>query len=260
MKLIKKWFLTLSLGTSLVVLAACGGTDESADTENTDPETQEEAPAAEGEEGAEQPQMPEPDLEGIPDVVAEVNGEEVSKEEFETAYTGQFQQVAMQAQMSGQEVDQNELKQQLAEGLVGQKLLVQEVENQNLTASEEEVNQTLDEMAQQNGLESKDEFLAALNEQGMPEDEVMSEIETQVKVDQLVAEAAGDTNPTDEELETVYEQVKAQQEQMGGEEEIASFDELRPELEAQVKAQKEGEATQNLVAELREDADVTINL
>lgn len=258
--MIKKWFLTLSLGTSLVVLAACGGADESAENENTDPETQQEAPEEGSEESAEQPQMPEPDLAGIPDVVAEVNGEEVSKEEFEAAYTGQFQQVAMQAQMSGQEVDQNELKQQLAEGLVGQKLLVQEVENQNLTASEEEVNEALDELAQQNGLESKDEFLAALNEQGMAEDEVMSQIETQVKVDQLVADAAGDTTPTNEELETLYEQVKAQQEQMGGEEEVPSFDELKPELEAQVKSQKEGEATQNLVAELRENADVTINL
>ncbi|MDS8765667.1 SurA N-terminal domain-containing protein, partial [Streptococcus pneumoniae] len=85
------------------------------------------------------PEMPEPDLEGIPEVVAEVNGEEVSKEEFETAYTGQFQQAAMQAQMSGQEIDQNQLKTQLAESMVGQKLLVQEAENQELTASDEEV-------------------------------------------------------------------------------------------------------------------------
>lgn len=256
--MIKKWFLGLSLGTSLIVLSACGGADESAENENAQPETQEQAPS--GEESAAQPEMPEPDLEGIPEVVAQVNDEEVSKEEFEAAYTGQFQQAAMQAQMSGQEIDQNQLKNQLAESMVGQKLLIQEAENQELTASDEEVDQTLQQLAQQNGLESKDEFLSALNEQGMPEEEVMSQIETQVKVDQLIAESAGNTDPSNEELEAAYEQVKAQQEQMGSEEELPAFEELKPELEEQVKMQKENEATQTLVAELREKADVTINL
>ncbi|OED33495.1 SurA N-terminal domain-containing protein [Planococcus maritimus] len=256
--MIKKWFLGLSLGTSLLVLSACGGADESAENENAQPETQEQAPS--GEENAAQPEMPEPDLEDIPEVVAQVNGEEVSKEEFETAYTGQFQQAAMQAQMSGQEIDQTLLKNQLAESMVGQKLLIQEAENQKLTASDEEVDQTLEQLAQQNGLETTDEFLKALDEQGMKEEQVRSQVATQVKVDQLIAESAGDTTPSNEEVEAAYEQIKEQQEQMGSEEELPAFEELKPELEEQVKTQKENEATQTLVAELREKADVTINL
>ena len=256
--MIKKWFLGLSLGTSLLVLSACGGADESAENENAQPETQEQAPS--GEENAAQPEMPEPDLEGIPEVVAQVNGEEVSKEDFEAAYTGQFQQAAMQAQMSGQEIDQDQLKNQLAESMVGQKLLIQEAENQKLAASDEEVNQTLEQLAQQNGLETTDEFLKALDEQGMKEEEVRSQVATQVKVDQLIAESAGDTTPSEEEVEAAYEQIKEQQEQMGSEEELPAFEELKQDLEEQVKTQKENEATQTLVAELREKADVTINL
>lgn len=256
--MIKKWFLGLSLGTSLLVLSACGGADESAENENAQPETQEQAPS--GGENAAQPEMPEPDLEGIPEVVAQVNGEEVSKEDFEAAYTGQFQQAAMQAQMSGQEIDQDQLKNQLAESMVGQKLLIQEAENQKLAASDEEVNQTLEQLAQQNGLETTDEFLKALDEQGMKEEQVRSQVATQVKVDQLIAESAGDTTPSNEEVEAAYEQIKEQQEQMGSEEELPAFEELKPELEEQVKTQKENEATQTLVAELREKADVTINL
>lgn len=256
--MIKKWFLGLSLGTSLLVLSACGGADESAENENAQPETQEQAPS--GEENAAQPEMPEPDLEGIPEVVAQVNGEEVSKEDFEAAYTGQFQQAAMQAQMSGQEIDQDQLKNQLAESMVGQKLLIQEAENQKLAASDEEVNQTLEQLAQQNGLETTDEFLKALDEQGMKEEEVRSQVATQVKVDRLIAESAGDTTPSEEEVEAAYEQIKEQQEQMGSEEELPAFEELKPDLEEQVKTQKENEATQTLVAELREKADVTINL
>lgn len=263
MTLIKKWFLSLSLGVSVVALAACGGADEAAENTNEEPKTQEEAPAenSEGNKGAEQPQMPEPDLGGIPDVVAEVNGEEVTKEEFETTYTGQFQQAAMQAQMSGQEIDQNKLKKQVAESMVGQKLLIQEAGNRNLNASEEDVNNTLDELAKQNGLESKDEFLTALEEQGMAKDEVMSQVETQVKVDQLLAEETGDVKPTDEEIQGLYDQMKAQQKEMGGEEqELPPFEEIKPQLEEQVKMQKEGEAAQTLVAKLRENADVTVNL
>src|SRR5699024_12343092 len=70
----------------------------------------------------EQAEMPEPDLEGIPNIVADVNDGEVTKEDFEATYQQQFQQMAMQAQMSGQnmdEIDQDELKEQTADGLVG---------------------------------------------------------------------------------------------------------------------------------------------
>lgn len=258
MTLIKKCLLCLSLGLSAFTLAACGDADETAENKNEQPDTQEEA-AAGTEENAEQPQMPEPDLEGIPEIVAEVNGKEIPKEEFEMAYSSQFQQAAMQSQMSGQEVDQTELKKQLAESMVGQELLIQEADNRKLTASQEKVDQTLDELVAQNGLESKEQLMTALEEQGVAEDEVMSQLETQVKVDQLIAEESGNAKATDEELKALYEQVKTQQEQSGGEE-LPAFEELKPDLEAQVKMQKEGQAAQALVAKLRESADVTINL
>lgn len=240
----------------MAALAACGG--ETAEETNEEAAPQEEAAATE-EGSAEQPEMPEPDLEGIPEVVAEVNGEEIAKEEFESAYTGQFQQMAMQAQMSGQEVDQAQLKEQVAESLVAQELLVQETEKQKLTASEEQTNAALQELTQQNGLESSEEFLAALEEQGISKEEVMKQVEAQVKIDQIIAKETGEVEPTDEELQAFYEQAQAQQEQAEGEE-LPAFEEVKPQLAEQVKMQKEGEATQALVAKLREEADVTINL
>lgn len=255
--MIKKWFLSLSLGISVIVLAACGGTDESAN--NEEPAAQEEA-AGGTEEGAGQPEMPEPDLEGIPEVVAEVNGEEILKEEFEMAYTGQFQQASMNSMMSGEEVDQDELKVQVAENMVSQRLLIQEANNRDFEASEEEIDEEINELAAQNGLESKEQFLEALEEQGMAEEEVRTQLETQVKVNQLIAEEAGNTEATDEELQALYDQVQEQQEQSESEEELPSFEELKPELEEQVKTQKENEAAQTLVADLRENGDVTINL
>lgn len=245
-------------------MAACGNEDESAKDNDKGSEAQEEESTETAPEGTEQPEMPKPDLEGIPDVVAEVNGEKITKEEFETTYEGQFQQASMQSMMSGQELDQDQLKKQIAEALIGQKLLIQEADRSGMDASDEDINEILDGLVKQNKLESKDELMAALEEQGMGEKEVMSQLEMQVKVDKLIARESGDIKPTDKELKELYEQFTAQQKQMGGEDgeeaEVPSFDEMKPDLEAQVKNQKEAEASQLLVKKLREDADVTNNL
>ncbi|MCP3028536.1 SurA N-terminal domain-containing protein [Halobacillus sp. A5] len=263
----KKWLLSLLLAAFVMFLAACNSDDSAeGDEGGSEEENTEEQESGEGEsegEGeGEQAEMPEPDLEDVPDVVAEVNGEEIQKDEFETTYESQFQQMAMQSQMSGEEVDQDQLKEQTAESLVGQELLIQEAENEGYEASEEDIDETLDELAQQNQLESKDEFLSALEEQGMSEDEVMSQLEAEVKVEQLVASEAGDIEPTEEELEEAYEQMEAQQEQMGEEAggEMPSYEDAKPDLEEQVKTTKESEVTQKLVEELREEGDVTVHL
>ncbi|ALS79240.1 peptidylprolyl isomerase [Planococcus kocurii] len=253
--MIKKWFLTIVLGGSMVALAACGD-DTAKETEGEETPQEE---VATDQESAEQPEMPEPDLKDIPDVVAEVNGEKIDKKEFESTYTGQFQQMAMQAQMSGQEVDQTQLKEQVAESLVAQELLVQETKNQKLSATEEQINTALEELAQQNGLKSSDELLTALEEQGVSKEEVMTQVESQVKIDQLVASETGEIKLTDKELQTYYDEAKAQQEESDGEE-IPAFEEVKPQIEEQMKAQKESEATQALIAKLREKAEVTINL
>ncbi|KAA0956711.1 SurA N-terminal domain-containing protein [Planococcus kocurii] len=253
--MIKKWFLTIVLGGSMVALAACGD-DTAKETEGEETPQEE---VATDQESAEQPEMPEPDLKDIPDVVAEVNGEKIDKKEFESTYTGQFQQMAMQAQMSGQEVDQTQLKEQVAESLVAQELLVQETKTQKLSATEEQINTALEELAQQNGLKSSDELLTALEEQGVSKEEVMTQVESQVKIDQLVASETGEIKLTDKELQTYYDEAKAQQEESGGEE-IPAFEEVKPQIEEQMKAQKESEATQALIAKLREKAEVTINL
>ncbi|ASN05626.1 SurA N-terminal domain-containing protein [Virgibacillus necropolis] len=261
MTLSKKWILSLLLVVFVSLLAACGNQDETAGDKdnNNKSESQEEGAQDKSGKGG-QAEMPKPDLKGIPDVVAEVNGEKIPKDEFETVYKGQFQQAAMQSQMTGKKVDQDKLKKQIAEGLVGQKLLIQEVNKRDYQASKEEIDKTLKDLAKQNQIKSTDEFLATLKKQGMDEKEVMSQVETQVKVDKLIASESGDIEPTKEELEKAYEQVKAQQKKMGGEGKVPSFDEVKPALKEQIKGQKKAKVSQKLVKNLRKDADVTVNL
>lgn len=259
----KKWLVSLLLVLFVLVLAACNNDDETAEDTNDAAETQEEDTVEDSETpNTEQAEMPEADFEGIPEVVAEVNGEEIQRETFETTYEGQLQQISMQAQMSGEapEIDQDQLKTQVIEGMVGQELLKQEANNRDYQASEEAVDELLNGLVEQNGLESKDDFLAALEEQGTDQAEVMSQIELQVKIDQLIASDT-DTEPTDAEVQTYYDQLVDQQEEAGGEEvEIPSFEEAKPQIATQLKTQKQAEATQTLIDSLRENAEVTINL
>lgn len=238
--------LLMSLLLTAVVLSACGDKD---DKKKDDAEND-----------AQEMELPEPDLEGIPDVVAEVNGEEISKEDFEMIYTQQFQQQALQAQMSGQEVNEDEMKEQTADGLVGQRLIIQEANDRFSKVSEEDVDKTIDDVLEQSGLESKDDLMAQLDEQGIDKDEFMSEIESQVKINQLIAEEAGDFEPTEDELKEAYEQSKKQQEEAGVEEELPKFEEVKDQLKEQLTQQKEAEEVNTIVEKLRKDADITIHI
>lgn len=266
-----KKLLTLFLSLALVVgvLAACGNKEDKDD--------------AKGDNNAEELNMPEPDLEGIPDVVAEVNDEEISKEDFEGVYQQQFQSFVMQAQMSGQEmgdIDQDEIKQDVVENMVGQQLLIQEANAKVSDVSEDEKNKVLDDVAEQSGMEDHDALFDAFKEQGMDKDEVMTQVETQVKVDKLLDKLLEGYEPSEDELKDAYEEVKEQQkaqqeaqkeaEKEAGENnnneaddeenELPSYDELKDQLKDQMIADKKNEKTNELVEKLRKDADVKIHI
>ncbi|WP_166355674.1 SurA N-terminal domain-containing protein [Phytoactinopolyspora limicola] len=248
----RKLLLAAGLAAILVGTAACGSDDDTPSAADDAPD-QAEVPGAE--------EVPEPDLDGIPDVVAVVNGEEILRDEFVTNYESRYQQLAMQAQMSGEPVDQDQLKDQTAQSMVDTELLVQEADGRGLTVSDSDIDETLDGLAVQNGMESADDFLAALAEQGVSEDEVFSQLEVQVKVDHLLLDEAGDIEPTEEELMELYEEAEAQQEEMGDAgSELPPFDEVRPQLEEQARAEAENETVQSLINDLREGAEITVNL
>lgn len=278
----KKLLTSVALVGSLFGLAACGGGDGGAPAEgdqgaSSGASQQASGGASEGAQAAPedaQPSMPEPDVENVPEVVATVNGEEISGEEFTTAYEGQFQQMAMQSQMSGQEMNQDEMKKQLAESMVGTELLVQDAEKQGHEASEEDINAFLEKTAESSGVASVDELLATFEEQGFSEEQIRSDARKQLMLDQTI-EQLDIPKPSNEELKKLYDSsVAAQSEAQGGAPaeggaegegegaapETPSFEELKPQLEQQVSSQKENEALTKRIGELREGADVQIKL
>jgi peptidyl-prolyl cis-trans isomerase SurA len=252
-KQIRTWLTAATLAVGLMGAAACSGGGSSDDALSSTDDTTATATADVGAEATAAP--PEPDVADVPEVVAEVNGEEITREEFVALYESQFQQVAAQGQAP---VDQDALKVQTLDSMIGTVLLVQAADDRDIRPTTEEVDATLEDLATAYGLGSGEEFLALLQDQGMSEEEARAEVESQVKVDTLLAEEADVEEPSEEELQALYDTLV---EQSGGaESEAPPFEEVREQLAAQLTQQVEADAVDALVEALRADADVTVNL
>jgi len=220
------------------------------------------SPSAAASDGA--AEGPQPDLDAIPDVVAEVNGEEVTKEEFVPIYEAAFQQAAAQAQMGGEASegpDEEALRKETADNLVDTELLLQEAESRGLEVSDDAVEAELTDLAEQNGMKTADELLKAVEAQGVSADQAREQVRTQAMVEELVEDENGPLKPTDKELRKLYAQVKKQQAASGGGgQEIPPFAQVRDQLAEQASSQEVGKVATGLVKDLRKDADITINL
>ena len=257
-----RWLLGLAMSVSVVALAACGNQGDEA-------KPKESSAAAEQSPGADsaqdqQGQQGKPNTKDIPTVVAEVNGEKILKDDFVPLFETQYQQMQMQAQQSGQPVDEKGLKKQTVENLVSTEVLVQEADKRNIDVSDKDIDKGLKESAKSGQMSEKD-FLKAMKDQGMDEENVRSELKNQLKIEGLVEDEYGEFEVSGEEIGQAYEQAKSQQEQMAqqggqGQQEMPPIEDMRPQLKEQVKNQKSQEATQKFAKKLRKQADVTIHL
>lgn len=250
----------------VLALAACS---DSPAAENEDAGAQEqgaEAGAAGPQEGAEgeQPELPEADTSDIPEVVAEVNEEEISGEDFTVLYESQFQQMAMQSQMTGEDPDQDQLKEQTLESMIGNELLLQDAQEEGYEASQEEIDALIADAAETAGMESSEEFIEAYEEQGMDEEKLTQDAENQVLINQVLAQLEV-PEPSEEELREVYDEAVAAQEGAEAPEgedavEIPSFEEAREDLESQAVDEARNEAALDHVEDLRADAEIQTHL
>ncbi len=249
----KKLLLSIAAVAAAFSLAACGGEDEQPAEET--PQSQEQ-----GEQT-----MPEPELENIPDVVAVVDGEEISGDAFAENYEAQFPQLSMQAQMTGEEPNQDQLKEQALELMINSELLVTEAQEQGFDASDEDVENYLSDMADANGLDSADELMEELEGQGLSEERIRDDLHNQVLIDQVV-QTLDTEEPSDEELQEMYDAQVAQLESMNEQldeeqaQETPEFEELKPQLAEQAKRDQENVAITALLEDLRDDAEIEIKL
>src|SRR5699024_9247963 len=160
------------MSVSVVALAACGSQGDEAKPQESSAAA-EQSPGADGsgQDGSGQDgsgQDGKPNTKDIPEVVAEVNGEKITKDDFVPLFETQYQQIQAQAQQSGQPVDEKDLKKQTAENLVSTEVLTQEADKRKISVSDKDIDKALKESAQSGQMSEKD-FLSAMKDQGMDE-------------------------------------------------------------------------------------------
>ncbi|WP_110590458.1 SurA N-terminal domain-containing protein [Microbacterium suaedae] len=251
---ITRSFLAASVVATLALAGCSAGGD--GDAEETPAPT---ATADDSANGA-----TEADLEGLPDVVAVVNGEEIGLDEYTTAYEAQLQSATIAQQQTGQAVDQDQLKQQVAELLVNNRLLTQAASDAGIEPTEDDVETVLMDAAEQNGLSSVEEILSAFSDQGISEEQVRKDAASQFQIDGYIDAETDVQPPSDEELreqyDAVVEQAQSQGEGADAAGEIPPFDEVKSQLADQAVTQERNAAIEQILAELRESGEVEVNL
>ena len=257
---LRRTLAALTLTAALGLTAACsGGQDDP--SQASDGGGQAAPGASDGGGAAGDPQAQEADVSDVPEVVATVNGTEITKDDFVQTYQSQYQQMAMQQQAGGQAPDEEQLKTQVAEQLVNNELLRQGAEDAGIKATDKDIDTTLDEIAKQSGLGSGDEVVSALEQQGISAEQVRQDAASQFAITTYIEQEADIAEPSDEELKAQYDAMVEQQSAAGGSaEEVPSFEEMKDQLAQQATMQQQNEAATEIAGKLRESGDVTINV
>jgi hypothetical protein len=185
-------------------------------------------------------------------VVAEVNGVELTNGDLATSMEQFSQMAAAQGVDTTSESVQADIRSQSLDVLINTELLIQEANGRDIEVSEEEVTTRIEDIVTQlGGQEQLDERMASLGiDAAQLESDVREEILIQSLLDEVFAEEAIEI--TDEEISAVYEGVAESTE------DIPALAEVRSEIEAQLRAAREQEIVDGLISDLRDGADIQI--
>lgn len=204
-----------------------------------------------------------------PSVIAEVNGMEISQQE----YFSLLQQQAPQSNLSSSQIIP--FRYNVLNALIERKLLMAQAEelDVNVEVSEAEIDENYNNILEQN--EMTDEELAeALSEQGYTigdlREDIKGSIEDNKTINQTIDQGIGEIEVSEEEIEELYQQKypesedaeaesDSESENAEAEDERPEMAEVRDDLEQEIRSQKRNEATNNWLAELKENAEITVN-
>lgn len=207
-------------------------------------------------------------------VVATVNGEEITSQEL--AQQANVNQILQQVSQVDQQLAQilasseagnqvlEELQQAKLDNIIDNVLLKQAAEEENITLSQSEK----DEIYQQQKSAilkqqqmSEEQFLSILKKQGYENEAAYKEEfsnNPQIKINKLIEEKViSNIEISEEELQQAYDQNKDALAQSGQD---ASYEEIKPQLEQMLKQQKQGQAINDYLSKLREEAEIKKNI
>ena len=254
----KKVMLPLITGLMAVVLAACGGNEESKEAKNDD-----KAKTAETDQQKDQQKQMEEmqkklEAQQVDEkkTVALVNDEKI----LGSDYNSVLQSTQGQMQQMGQDPTSKEaaeqVKKQTLDSLVGQTLLLQEANKKGYKASDEDIKKQLDETKKQ--FKTEKEFEAALKKSGMDMKTLEAQIADDIKFRQYVEKEVPAGEISAEEIQKTYDQYAEQGKSSG--QEVPKLEEVKPQIEQSLQQQKQQEQLAQKVEELKKNAKIDLKI
>ncbi|WP_171038170.1 SurA N-terminal domain-containing protein [Aquibacillus sediminis] len=177
-------------------------------------------------------------------VVANVNGKEITGQKFNMLLN---QTVSMLQQYGQDASDEDLVKQQTLDAAVSQEVLSQELDNQGIEVSSDDVEAQIDQLKQ--NFETDEQFQEYISQMSLTEEGLQQQMAYEMKVQQY-QDAELDVEVTDEEVEEMYDQLSSQNE------EVPELSELRPTIEEQLENQKKNSQLTQRIQELQENAEI----
>ena len=210
-------------------------------------------------------------------VIAEVNGMEISQQE----YFSLLQQQAPQSNLSSSQIIP--FRYNVLNALIERKLIMDQAEELgvDVEVSEAEVDERYNNILEQNEM-SDQELADALAEQGYTigqlREDIKSSLTDSKTITQTIDQGISEIEVTDQEIQALYEQrypesetveadsigeteteTETEAETETAKNERPELEEVREDLETEIRNQKNNQAVNNWLTELKESADITIN-
>lgn len=189
-----------------------------------------------------------------PDVVAVVNGVDITSERFIQGMEQAAQQVAQQGADPSDEATRAQMESQTTTALVNTELLTQAAAEAGVTADQAAIDAEIDSIAAQ--FESEEVFQSELDAAGLTLEELRADFAEQLTIDAFIRQTPEWESVAIEEGEAqaFYDNVASQ----NSEQEVPPFEEVEGAIEEQLLASKQQEITQSIIERLRADADINV--
>lgn len=252
----KKLLLTIVIGLIAFTLAACNDKEDNSKTKTE--ETSEETTNKEEKAAVDPEELQKKlDAQKVKDdsVVAIVNGQEIKGIEYNNALV----QSQVGAQQQGQDPTNEETAKQLKEltlnNLVGQVLLMQDIERLGYRASEEEITKELE--TEKARFDTNEAFEKALKDSNMTLEELKKQISDGVKVSQYIEKDLKVEEVKEEEIKKLYDSFTSSAEKSA---DTPKYEDIKDMLKTQLTQQKLQEKIAPKVEELRKSAEVELKI
>jgi parvulin-like peptidyl-prolyl isomerase len=188
--------------------------------------------------------------EGNDTAVSIVNGEEITREAFDSQINMLVEMFKMYGMEEPDEETLKQMEEMVMEKMISELLLLQAAEKADLVVNEQEVDDYIKEFEEQ--FEDDEEFEEYLSAFGLTRDSFVREVEKGLLID-LYVQSSFDLEEeiSDEELREYYEENK----NFFGD---LEFEEVKDSLRDQMLSQKLQEHEAKLIEELRDNAEIEI--